>query len=318
MTERRPLVLDGVDHLIVQELERDGRLSVAALSKRLRMSWSTVADKLVRLEQARVLRFLAIADTLALGYSKQLLVGISTPPSHIDSVTNSLLDIHEVYHVSIHTGRFDILASVSLPSDADLWEFVRSRLAPITDITRAEVMVCLKVVKFSLSLSENRSVLPSRSGPVQPLDDLDVKLVRALRASPRASLPELAAVAGCSKATARRRVQRLLEDEVVKVVAAADPVRLGYGVRASIGLNVQPGMIDRAAAALSESPDTHHVLITTGSYDLLFTTFFRTHDELSAFIRDTLGTIPGVLSHETMVLMKVAKDNLGADWGFRA
>jgi len=28
--------------------------------------------------------------------------------------------------------------------------------------------------------------------------------------------------------------------------------------------------------------------------------------------------VPGVVSHEVMVLMKVAKDNLGADWGFGA
>jgi len=96
----------------------------------------------------------------------------------------------------------------------------------------------------------------------------------------------------------------------------ADPIRLGYSIRANIGLGVRPGMIDQAASALAASPDTHHVVITTGSFDLLFTTFLKTQEDLSRFVREYLGTVPGVVSHEVMVLMKVTKDNLGADWGF--
>ena len=61
----------------------------------------------------------------------------------------------------------------------------------------------------------------------------------------------------------------------------------------------------------------HRDGITTGSFDLLCTTFLKTQDDLSSFVREYLGTIPGVVSHEVMVLMKVTKDNLGADWGFR-
>jgi hypothetical protein len=106
-------------------------------------------------------------------------------------------------------------------------------------------------------------------------------------------------------------------DQVLQVIAVADPIRLGYRIRANIGLGVRPGMIDQAASALAASPDTHHIVITTGSFDLLCTTFLKTQDDLSSFVREYLGTVPGVVSHEVMVLMKVTKDNLGADWGFR-
>ena len=319
MTDRQVLPLDDLDLLLIAELERDGRQSIAELAGRLRLSWSTVADRIRRLEQERVIRFLTLVDPLAIGHSKQVLVAINAPPSQIDSVARRLADVREVYHVSIHTGRYDIFASVSLPGTVDLWEFVSSRLAPITDITRAETMVSLKVAKFSLSLLANRDILPSRSEPLQrTLDALDYKLMRQLRASPRSAYTSLAASAGCSKATARRRIERLINDQVLQVIAVADPVGLGYTIRVNIGLGVRPGMIDQAAMALSASPDTHHVVITTGSFDLLFTTFFKTQDDLSRFVREYLGTVPGVISHEVMVLMKVTKDNLGADWGFRA
>jgi len=319
MTDRQGESLDGVDLLLIQELERDGRQSISELAGRLQLSWSTVADRIKRLEQEKVIRFLTLVDPLAIGHSKQVLVAINAPPSQIDSVARRLADVREVYHVSIHTGRYDIFASVSLPESVDLWEFVNSRLAPITEITRAETMVSLKVAKFSLSLLANRDILPSKSAPHQRSPDaLDHQLMRQLRANPRSAYTSLAASTGCSKATARRRIERLISDQVLQVIAVADPVRLGYGIRANIGLGVRPGMIDQAASALAASPDTHHVVITTGSFDLLFTTFLKTQEDLSRFVREYLGTVPGVMSHEVMVLMKVTKDNLGADWGFSA
>ncbi len=319
MTDKQVSPLDELDLRLIGELERDGRQSVSELAGRLRMSWSTIADRLERLQQEKIIRFLTLIDPLAIGHTKQVLVAINAPPSRIDSVARRLADIREVYHVSIHTGRYDIFASVSLPEAVDLWDFVISSLAPIKDITRAETMVSLKVAKFSLSLLANRSIAAGSSGPLhRSLDDLDYRLLRQLRASPRSAYTGLAASAGCSKATARRRIERLIDDQVLQVIAVADPIRLGYSIRANIGLGVRPGMIDQAASALAASPDTHHVVITTGSFDLLFTTFLKTQEDLSRFVREYLGTVPGVVSHEVMVLMKVTKDNLGADWGFGA
>jgi len=319
MTDKQVSPLDDLDLRLIGELERDGRQSVSELAGRLRMSWSTIADRLERLQQEKIIRFLTLIDPLAIGHTKQVLVAINAPPSRIDSVARRLADIREVYHVSIHTGRYDIFASVSLPEAVDLWDFVSSSLAPIKDITRAETMVSLKVAKFSLSLLANRSIAAGRSEPLQRgLDGLDYRLLGQLRASPRSAYTSLAASAGCSKATARRRIERLIDDQVLQVIAVADPIRLGYSIRANIGLGVRPGMIDQAASALAASPDTHHVVITTGSFDLLFTTFLKTQEDLSRFVREYLGTVPGVVSHEVMVLMKVTKDNLGADWGFGA
>lgn len=310
--------LDELDLRIIAELERDGRQGVSEIAGRMRLSWATVDARLERLQKEKVIRFLTLVDPVAIGRNRDLLVAINAPPSHIDPVARRLAGIHEIYHVSIHTGRYDIFASVSLPQDLDLWEFVSSRLAPVKEITRAETMVTLKVAKFSLSLLASRGADGAHESPIRTLDPLDYRLLRCLRANPRSAYSAVAGSAGCSKATARRRIERMIADGSLQVRAVADPVRLGYNIRANIGLCVRPGMIDRAASVLCQSPDTHHVLITTGTFDILFTTFLKTHDDLSRFVREYLGTVPGVISHEVMVLMKVTKDNLGADWGFSA
>jgi hypothetical protein len=67
-----------------------------------------------------------------------------------------------------------------------------------------------------------------------------------------------------------------------------------------------------AASALATSADTQDVLITV---NLLFTTSFKTKDEISSLIRKYRGAMPGVVSHEVTVLTKMTRNSLGAGWG---
>ena len=76
--------LDELDLRLIAELERDGRQSVSELAGRLRLSWSTIADRLERLQREKVIRFLTLIDPLAIGHTRQVLVAINAPPSQID------------------------------------------------------------------------------------------------------------------------------------------------------------------------------------------------------------------------------------------
>jgi Lrp/AsnC family transcriptional regulator, regulator for asnA, asnC and gidA len=320
MIEPKPPVrLDDLDFALIRELEADGRLSVTGLSERLRASRSTLANRIRRLEEGRAVRFLTLIHPAAIGNPRQILIAINTPPSQTEAVALRLAAAPQIHHVSIHTGRYDIFASLSLPQSTDLWQLINPILMSIPETSKAEVMLCLKIVKLSLSLlSPNSICLVDNEVGRSDLDSLDLRLLHYLRLDPRASYAELGEKVGCHRATSRRRIERLLRDETLQVVAVADPVQLGYPLRANTGLTLRPGMVDKAAAAVAASPLTHHVVVTTGSFDMLFTTFFRDQAELSKFCSEYISTIPGIVSYETMVLMKVVKDNFGADWGFAA
>ena len=316
MGEQLAASLDGLDLILIEQLEMDGRQTIASLAERVHLGWSTVANRVRRLEEGGVIRFLTVVDPLVLGKSMLVIVGVNTLPRQIDAVAQRLADLSEVIHVSIYTGRYDVKASLLLSSITDLWGFVDYRLASIEDITRAETIVSLGVAKLSLSLVANTNI-PVIDGkvPQRGLDDLDFRLMRALVASPRGTDSSLAASAGCSKVTARRRIERLTQDRLVQVICMANPVRLGYTIKADIGLGVRPGMIDRASTALCQYPDVRHLFVVTGYFNLWLTAYFKSRLELSRFVQEYLGTVPGVLHHEVMIQMKLVKDNLGVDFG---
>lgn len=95
------------------------------------------------------------------------------------------------------------------------------------------------------------------------VDDKAWRLLSALQTDGRASLKELAAAVGLSVPATLERLRRLQEAGVVRGVHAdIDPVKVGYGVRAIVGINVpQPGkkaLIDKLRAS-ARVLECHHV-----------------------------------------------------------
>ena len=62
------------------------------------------------------------------------------------------------------------------------------------------------------------------------LDALDHKIIAVLQENARLTNAEVAAQVGSSEPTVRRRVDRLLDHQIIKIVAVAPPFSLGYHV----------------------------------------------------------------------------------------
>src|SRR5262249_24517473 len=70
----------------------------------------------------------------------------------------------------------------------------------------------------------------------RPLDELHSALVEARQQNGRASFRRIAAEVGVSEATIRARYQRLCDDGVVQVIAVTNPLGLGFGAMAMVGV----------------------------------------------------------------------------------
>src|ERR1700722_16677853 len=70
------------------------------------------------------------------------------------------------------------------------------------------------------------------------LDDTDRAILAARREDGRRSYGEIGEAVGLSEAATRQRINRLRESGVMRIVAITDPVALGRGVVATIGLRV--------------------------------------------------------------------------------
>lgn len=135
---------------------------------------------------------------------------------------------------------------------------------------------------------------------VDDLDDTDRHLVALLQADGRASYAELGEAVGLSPAGTRLRVLRLQERDVLQIVAVTDPLALGYGQMAQLGVGVAAGTSVRAVAdAIAEIEDVIYVVLTAGSFDLMVEVVATDTDALFAVVDDRVRQVPGVARIET-------------------
>jgi Lrp/AsnC family transcriptional regulator for asnA, asnC and gidA len=146
------------------------------------------------------------------------------------------------------------------------------------------------------------------------LDRTDQALVGLLQADGRRSYGELGKSVGLSEAAARQRVNRLRESGVIRIVAITDPLQLGRGVVATIGLRVS-GDTRRVAAQLAEVDEIEYVVITAGSFDLIVEVVCEAEDELLAVINDRIRAIDEVRETETFMHLRTEKNVFA--WGRR-
>ena len=127
----------------------------------------------------------------------------------------------------------------------------------------------------------------STPGRLAPLDDLDRRVVAALRADGRMSMRTLAAELHISRANAYTRVERLQRDGVITGYAATiDPERFGYGLSAYVYLDITQQAWVAVRNEVLAMPEVEHAALISGEHDIVL--LVRTHD--AASLRDLVLT----------------------------
>ncbi len=101
---------------------------------------------------------------------------------------------------------------------------------------------------------------------------------------------------------------------VIRIVAITDPLQLGRGVVATIGLRVS-GDTRRVAAELAQVDEIEYVVITAGSFDLIVEVVCAAEDDLLAVINDRIRAVDGVRETETFMHLRTEKNVFA--WGRR-
>lgn len=133
------------------------------------------------------------------------------------------------------------------------------------------------------------------------MDELDTKIIEILQKDGRASNAGIARQVGVSEGTVRRRLKRLVQEEYIQVAALPDPTKMGLESRALIGIQIDPDKIDQVADDLDSLKEISWVAITTGTFDVFAWAALHNAEELGTFLRNKVGTIPGVRRTETFV-----------------
>ena len=105
----------------------------------------------------------------------------------------------------------------------------------------------------------------------------------------RRSFVTIARTVGLSEAAVRQRVQKLIDADVMQIVAVTDPLQVGFSRQAMIGVRVS-GDVAHVAGALCERPEVSYVVTTAGSFDLLVEVVCEDDDHLLELL---MGRIRG-------------------------
>jgi Lrp/AsnC family transcriptional regulator for asnA, asnC and gidA len=148
----------------------------------------------------------------------------------------------------------------------------------------------------------------------QSLDETDRALIHLLQRDGRRPYTQLAKEVGLSEAAVRQRVQRMLDNETMQIVAVTDPLQLGLNRQAMVLIRVN-GDVREVADQLEQIDEVDYLVVTAGSVDLLAEVVVSDDDALFSLLNDKIREIPGVLSTETITYLGLRKQTY--QWGTR-
>jgi Lrp/AsnC family transcriptional regulator, regulator for asnA, asnC and gidA len=146
----------------------------------------------------------------------------------------------------------------------------------------------------------------SVDAPVQ-LDAIDRRILAVLRDEGRRPNTEIARAVGVSEPTVRKRLDRMLQQGVLKIMAVLNAAATGYPVDAIIGIKVQSGRLRDVGRQLAAIEQVTYVGYVNGRYDLLVEVLLRDGAELFEFLSVTLQQVDGIASSETFNVMHTEK-----------
>jgi len=118
-------LLDPTNLLLLRELQANARLSVAELGRRVNLSPPAVADRLQRLERARVITgYRAEVDPKALGYPISALVRIRPTTRQLHKIPELARETPEVVECHRVTGEDCFVLKLHLRAMDDLEELL--------------------------------------------------------------------------------------------------------------------------------------------------------------------------------------------------
>ncbi len=140
------------------------------------------------------------------------------------------------------------------------------------------------------------------------IDNLDEKLINALRENARLSSEKVAKKLKVSPTTVRRRMKKLTRSGAIVITPMVDPSKIGITVQTVIGVDVELGSIESVGDILVKLPEVKWISMTTGRYDLLLGAAFHSSSELSEFMQEKLSGIKGIKDTETFICLEMKKN----------
>ncbi|QIS14006.1 Lrp/AsnC family transcriptional regulator [Nocardia arthritidis] len=308
-----PLELEETDRRIAVALLSDPRASWRELAQRLNLSERTVVRRAIPLYEKGVLRASAMRNLSVFPQMVPITLRLRCTRERIGTICDALASRPDTIGMDVLSGGSEISALVFLDGPQERDALLLRDLPATPAVLSWTAERVLRV--FPASDPAHRpapdelilgvGMLESERPP--KLLEVDKALIQALIRNGRASYTELGAAAGITAHTARRRLEILFREHVVRPVTVVDVALLGLKSQALLWLTVQPGALEEIGRRLALHPMVFYAGAVSGPTNLHLAVAARDDNEIYQFVTGTVGAIPEVTMVETSAILATIK-----------
>jgi len=141
------------------------------------------------------------------------------------------------------------------------------------------------------------------------IDKIDVKIVNLLLQDGRMPASEIARqIVGISERVVRYRIERMVENGVIRVSAIVSPKAFALNTNADVWLEVESDKILDVANKLAEFENVTYVACSIGEADVSIQVVGENTGAIYRFVTEIIRKIPGVRKTVTSIVPIVIKD----------
>lgn len=309
------VTLDEIDQTLIAQLKINCRATNRWLADKSGINEQTVAARIRRLEEQKLLRIMAVVYPAAHGYFRRAYIGIQTGGVSPARVAQEISKIPNVIMLAVCFGRFELFGAIVARDDDHLHELVSGRLGAINGIEEVEVMLIARHIAFrtdNADLKHRSSALDfaglgSNSTPTR-IDGTDRAIIEELMEDGRTSFREVARRLKLSESIVRTRTHLLEKERLILFQAVTDTTAVEpTAARAYVALKIDPGQVDEVASALSELKSVGVIAITFGRFNIMLALTAQSRDELSGIIFDRISSMRGIRRLEIWEMVDLIK-----------
>lgn len=142
------------------------------------------------------------------------------------------------------------------------------------------------------------------------IDEKDKKIINMLMDDGRMSCSTMAKkMGGITERSVRYRINRLVNEGIIKICAVPTVEKLGFPVIADIYIEVEPPNIESVAESLAQYECVSYVACSIGNPDISIQIFSPDNPAVFKFATEIVAKLPGVIRTKTLILPKILKAN---------
>jgi Lrp/AsnC family transcriptional regulator, regulator for asnA, asnC and gidA len=136
----KKIQIDKTDCRIIKLLQQNGRTNNAEISREIDLSKTTIKNRLDKLTNHNVLKFVAVLNPRAAGYQVSVFIELKVDPKELDTIGDELSRYKEVVYLAFISGSFDIVIETLFLNTSDLHHFVINIMEQIQGVEQYEII----------------------------------------------------------------------------------------------------------------------------------------------------------------------------------